>query len=81
MTAGKMLHTFNDTSSPLIRLAFNPQEFMMATLHEDQRIRFHDLETFEAISESPVLESTPRAMDFHPDGNEVMIATENSLEV
>ena len=53
----------------------------MATLHEDQRIRFHDLETFESISESHALESTPRAMDFHPDGNEILVATENSLEV
>ncbi|KAJ3408249.1 hypothetical protein HDV05_005065 [Chytridiales sp. JEL 0842] len=81
MTAGKLLKTYSEASTPIAGLCFNPAEFMMATLSTEGVVRFYDLQTLELISQTPEVGGVPRAITFHPEGGEVLVACEDSLQV
>ena len=77
-----MLKTFTESNTNVLRVDFNPAEFMMATLYGDGRIRFHDLQSLDIISTTPpILESTAKSFEFHPDGHELLVACHDSLQV
>ena len=39
LTAGKVIHTFDTHKAPVTALAFNPNEFLMASGSEDRTVR------------------------------------------
>jgi katanin p80 WD40 repeat-containing subunit B1 len=81
MTAGKLLKTYTEAKAAITSLNFNPAEFMVASSSIDGCVRFYDLQTLALISETPQLSSTPHNVTFHPDGQEVLIGCEESLQV
>jgi WD40 repeat protein len=50
LTAGKLLHDFQQRSAAVVALDFHPHEFVMASGGADGVVTFWDLETFDLIA-------------------------------
>ncbi|KAJ3134879.1 hypothetical protein HK100_003223, partial [Physocladia obscura] len=81
MTAGKLLKTFTDSKMPVTSITFSPFEFLMTVSYKDGRVWFYDLESFDVMAATPRLGGVPRAVEFHSQGREVLVACENSIQV
>ena len=81
MTAGKLLHSFSEHKGPITSVTFHPTEFLMATSSADGLVKVFDLQTFETITTSALLEYPPKKIIFSGDGQELYVGTDVSLEI
>lgn len=79
MTAGKLLHTLNNSKGAIHSLTFNPSEFVLGSCSVDGSVRVFDLQTFEEIS--TYSESYSEKVLFSPDGQDLLACCQDSLQV
>lgn len=85
LTAGKLLHEFQQRPSPMVALDFHPHEFLMASGSADGSVTFWDLETFAPISDAvpDSLGLGPHgrvgSITFTPSGQSLLASYQNSL--
>jgi hypothetical protein len=79
MTAGKLLHSLEDSSSSITSVSFNPSEFVLSASSTDGTVRVYDLQKFELISSTSA--NNPGQVMFSPDGQLLLSANEDNLEV
>lgn len=85
LTAGKILHEFQQHHSGITEMGFHPHEFLFTTASNDGVIKFWDLETFELVSSTSEDQSYPKqvvkSFTFSPDGVALCAAEPESLRV
>jgi WD40 repeat protein len=79
MTAGKLLHSLEDSSSSITSVCFNPSEFVLSSSSTDGTVRVYDLQKFELISSTSA--NNPGQVIFSPDGQLLLSANEDSLDL
>uniref|UniRef100_A0A914LEK1 Katanin p80 subunit C-terminal domain-containing protein n=1 Tax=Meloidogyne incognita TaxID=6306 RepID=A0A914LEK1_MELIC len=60
-------------NSPATNIRFNPAECLLATSHEDQTVRFWDIDTGECVTQSPSFELIVGQICFPPDGKYLIV--------
>ncbi|CAK5058889.1 unnamed protein product [Meloidogyne enterolobii] len=60
-------------NSPATNIRFNPAECLLATSHEDQTVRFWDIDTGECVTQSPSFERIVGQICFPPDGKYLIV--------
>ena len=79
MTAGKLLHTLDEATGPILSVSFNPSEFILGTCSQDGFIRSYDLQNFNLISDYS--EAYAKQITFTPNGEELLAACQDSFQV
>ena len=85
LTAGKLLHDFQQRSAAVVAMDFHPHEFLLASGGADGVVTFWDLETFELIANAgPSSESASQnlpvgSITFAPNGQSLLASYRNSL--
>ncbi|XP_055338335.1 katanin p80 WD40 repeat-containing subunit B1-like [Paramacrobiotus metropolitanus] len=78
--AGKLLKEFvHSRSSPVYSLAFHPNDLLLASAGQDGVVKFWDLETFEAISQTDKETSAIRCIRFQRDGSSLLAGCDDIL--
>lgn len=85
MTAGRLLRSLNSVSpapSPVVSIAFNPSEFMMAITTTDGSVAYYDLQSFEMISKCSCSGiGKAKSATFDPDGTVLLVYGTEGIQV
>lgn len=82
LTAGKLLHDFQQRPAAVVALDFHPHEFLLASGGADGVVSFWDLETFELVSSagpSSTSQGSVGSITFAPNGQSLLASYPNAL--
>jgi len=81
LSTGRLLRDFKSHTNAITGLEFHPEEFLLTTASSDRTVATWDLETWEQINTIGPEPQPVRAIHYHPDGRELLVATQDGVKV
>jgi hypothetical protein len=74
------LHAFQNFHQPIHRVRFHSEELIMASAHENNTVRFWDLESWKEVGRVSLTQS-PRTMTFLPESRYLVVGHQRGCDV